>query len=130
MESGRRGAAGLGMLPGRTVLAAEKTTRRVEAFTPSGIVFEGYEIHLGMTTRPPAAIPFATLPDGVPDGVRTEGCAGTYLHGALENPQVLGELLGREVEPVPCREIVYDALADWFDANVDRRLFAELYLCS
>ncbi len=130
MESGRGSAAGLGLLPGQTVLAAAKTTRGVQAVTPSGIAFEGYEIHLGVTTRPPDAVPFAALSDGAPDGVRAEGCVGTYLHGALENPQVLGELLGREVAPAPSREIVYDALADWFDANVDRQLFEELYLCS
>jgi adenosylcobyric acid synthase len=130
MESGRGSAPGLGLLPGRTVLAAGKITRRVQALTPSGIAFEGYEIHLGVTDRPPDSVPFATLSDGVPDGVRAQECTGTYLHGALENPQVLGELLGREVAPVPSREMVYDALADWFDANVNRRLFAELYLCS
>jgi hypothetical protein len=43
---------------------------------------------------------------------------------------VLGELLGREVAPAPTRESVYDALADWFEANVDRKLFEEMYLCS
>jgi adenosylcobyric acid synthase len=130
MESGEGGADGLGLLGGKTVLAAEKVTRRVVAVTPSGIEFAGYEIHLGVTPRPPGAAPFATLSDGSLDGVRDGSCVGTYLHGALENPQVLGELLGREVKPAPPRENVYDALSEWFDANVDRRRFEELYLCS
>ncbi len=130
MESDRGGADGLGLIPGRTVLAREKITRRVRAAAPSGVEFEAYEIHLGSTTRPQGAQPFATLSDGSLDGVRMERCAGTYLHGALEDPSVLGELLGREVAAAPAREATYDALADWFDAHVDRERFEELYLCS
>jgi adenosylcobyric acid synthase len=145
MESSLGFAEGLGLLPVRTVLAAEKTTRRVRAVTPSGIAFDAYEIHLGvtkvgmtkvgmtkvgMTTGKGATTPFATLADGTPDGLRTPHCVGTYLHGALEDAAVLGELLGRPVAPAPSREATYEALADWFEANVDRRRFEELYLCS
>ncbi|HXJ40172.1 MAG TPA: cobyric acid synthase [Bryobacteraceae bacterium] len=130
MESARGGADGLGLIAGRTVLAAEKITRRVHARTPSGTRFDAYEIHLGITTRPHDAEPFAILADGTSDGVRVERCFGTYLHGALEDVAVLGELLGRSVAPVPAREVVYDALADWFEANADRKRFEELYLCS
>ncbi|MDQ1469081.1 MAG: adenosylcobyric acid synthase [Bryobacterales bacterium] len=128
MESAHGSAEGLGLLPVRTVLAAEKTTRRVSARTPSGIEFDAYEIHLGVTTA--RGDPFATLRDGTPDGIRTATCTGTYLHGALENPQVLGELLGRTIAPLPSRESTYEALADWFEANVNRKRFEELYLCS
>ena len=122
--------AGLNLLPGYTVMHEEKTTRAVEARTPSGLQFSAYEIHMGETSRPPDAVPFAILADGTEDGVRSEHCVGTYLHGALEDPAVLGELLGREVAPAPAREDVYEALADWFDAHVDRRRFEELYLCA
>ena len=130
MESERGSADGLGLLPARTVLAAEKITRRVRATTPSGIDFEAYEIHLGITRLAGEYQPFAKLADGTDDGIRMERCVGTYLHGAMEDPGVLGELLGRVVAPAPAREAVYDALADWFDANVDRKRFEELYLCS
>lgn len=130
MESGAGRANGLGLLPVRTVLAAEKVTRAVRAATPSGIVFEAYEIHLGMTSRPPDACAFATLDNGASDGVRVDRCIGTYLHGALENCDVLGELLGTKINPLPSRHSCYEAMADWFDANVNRRLFEELYLCS
>jgi adenosylcobyric acid synthase len=130
MESTRGGADGLGLIGGNTVLATDKVTRRVRATIPSGTVFEAYEIHLGVTTRPQNAEPFATLADGTEDGVRVGRCVGTYLHGALEDLRVLGELLGREVAPAPTRESVYEALAYWFEANVDRKLFEEMYLCS
>jgi adenosylcobyric acid synthase len=130
MESDRAGADGLGLLPGYTVLSREKITRRVRAITPSGAEFEAYEIHLGCTTRPQDAEPFATLCDGSKDGVRAERCAGTYLHGALEDPRVLGELAGRPIAPATERESSYEALADWFEAHADRKHFEELYLCS
>lgn len=128
MESERGGAAGLGLLPGSTVLAKEKVTRVVRGATPSGIEFQAYEIHLGATTRPAGAVPFAILEDGTEDGLRLGRCAGTYLHGALEDAGVLGELMGRAVAPLPAREVSYEAMADWFDANVDKKRFAELYL--
>ena len=130
MESVRGEADGLGLIPARTVLAADKITRRVQATTPSGIDFEAYEIHLGITRLAGEYQPFAKLADGTDDGIRMERCTGTYLHGAIEDPGVLSELLGRVVAPAPAREAVYDALADWFDANVDRKRFEELYLCS
>jgi adenosylcobyric acid synthase len=128
MESDRGGADGLGLLPVRTVLSSEKVTRRVRAVTGSGAEFDAYEIHLGVTTRPVDAAPFAVIVDGNLDGVRMERCAGTYLHGALEDPQVLGELLGRSVAPAPSRETTYEALADWFETSVNRKTFEENYL--
>ncbi len=129
LESTLGAAEGLGLLPGETVLASEKIVRRVEAVTPSGISFEAYEIHLGNTTRPAGSVPFAKLAGDVEEGVRMERCTGTYLHGALEHPQVLGELLGRSVADAPARETSFEALADWFDAHIDHELFEELYLC-
>jgi adenosylcobyric acid synthase len=128
VESNRGGANGLGLLRGRTVLASEKTTRRIRAVTPSGVHFDAYEIHLGVTTRPSDAEPFATLADGIEEGVRAGRCAGTYLHGAIEDPLVLGELVGRPIPPAAPREETYEALANWFEANVDLGRFKELYL--
>jgi hypothetical protein len=43
---------------------------------------------------------------------------------------VLAEIIGRPVTSLPDRNAVYEELADWFDANVDRKRFEELYLCS
>jgi adenosylcobyric acid synthase len=130
LESNADGADGLSLLPVRTVMAVSKTTRAVKAVTPSGIEFEAYEIHHGLTAPPDDAQPFATLADGTKEGVRSGQCVGTYLHGALEDPRVLSELLGRSVAPVRSRKHTYEALADWFEANVDRKRFEELYLCS
>jgi adenosylcobyric acid synthase len=130
MESDAGAADGLGLLPARTVLMPEKVARRVRASTPSGIDFEAYEIHLGETSRPTNAQPFAVLENGCPEGIRAGRCVGTYLHGALEHPDVLSELLSRRIEPAPTRHATYEALADWFEAHANQDLFKELYLCS
>lgn len=126
VESAATDAPGLKMLPVRTVLQREKTVRPVEAVTPSGIRFHAYEIHVGETSRPPGAKPFAVLSDGTEDGVRTEHCSGTYLHGALECAEVLSELLGYPIPAAPPKQQSYAQLADWFDRNA--RGFEELYL--
>ncbi|MFN3324701.1 MAG: cobyric acid synthase [Bryobacteraceae bacterium] len=127
VESGRGSAQGLGLLPVRTVLAREKTTRVVEAATPAGHRFQAYEIHMGITERPAGCPPFALLPDGK-EGVRLNGCIGTYLHGALEDAAVVEEMLGLRVAAPASKCETYDRLADWFEAHADIRRFEELYL--
>jgi adenosylcobyric acid synthase len=128
VESERGSAEGLALLPVTTVLRAEKTTRVVAAESPAGIRFEAYEIHMGCTERPRGFTPFATLSDGEAEGMRVGRCAGTYLHGALENAALLSELLGVAIPEPASKENAYDALADWFIAHADMDLFAELYL--
>ena len=112
MESNSTEVSGLGLLPIRTVLQREKTTRVVQATTAGGHVFPAYEIHLGETTVLRSDLePFALLDDGTHDGLRTNGVIGTYLHGALENVGILGEM-GIVAAPAPTRS--FDLLADWF----------------
>jgi adenosylcobyric acid synthase len=127
VESGAGRAEGLGLLPVDTVLEGEKTTRVVEAeLAGSGRRFRAYEIHMGRTELN-GAEPFA-LVEGRPEGARRPGVLGTYLHGALEDPGVLEELLGVRVER-PSKEAIYDRLAWWFEEHANVRLFEELYLC-
>lgn len=72
--------AGLGHLDIQTVMAPVKTTRQVNG-TAWGQAISGYEIHMGQTSGPDTARPFATLPHA--DGaIRADGqVMGTYLHG-------------------------------------------------
>jgi adenosylcobyric acid synthase len=128
VESDRGSADGLALLPVTTVLRSEKTTRAVAAESPAGAKFEAYEIHMGVTERPRRFTPFARLSDGEPEGIRVGKCAGTYLHGALENAALLSELLGYAIPEPPSKEKTYDDLADWFTAHANMDLFAELYL--
>lgn len=127
LESDEGSAEGLGLLPLHTILAREKTTRVVDARTLSGIGFRAYEIHLGLTIGRNGLPPFALI-NGEPEGIEHGRCVGTYLHGALENPRVLGELLGQPAPQPPDKEAAYEQLADWFDQHADIRLFEQLYL--
>lgn len=126
-ESGEaREAAGLGLLPVRTVLEDEKTTRVVEARLPNGHRFRGYEIHLGRTERPAGAEPFAWV-NQTPEGIRRGRAVGTYLHGALEDAGVMADLLGLTATGRD-KMAHYGRLADWFEQHVDWPRFAELFL--
>ena len=98
MESRSGSVEGLGLLPATTSLSREKRTEAVKATTPGGMAFDGYEIHLGVTTldRNADFAHFARLDDGSVEGVRGAGVIGTYLHGAFEHPGVCAEVFGIE----------------------------------
>lgn len=129
VESNEHAVRGLGLLPGQTQMLRDKITRRVRARTPSGIRFEAYEIHMGITTTPPNSRPFAFLEDGLSDGVRLSQVTGTYLHGAIENKAVLEELLGHAIGgAVSDKDAHYDRLADWFAEHVNHEAFCSEYL--
>lgn len=78
-------APGLALLDTETVMAGAKSVRPVTgACARSGVALSGYEIHVGRTTGPDCARPFARLdepeqPEGAtsPDG-RVEG---SHVHG-------------------------------------------------
>lgn len=125
MESARREAPGLGLLPVRTTLSRQKVTRVREARSTVGATFRAYEIHLGETSCDrPALEPFAILEDGTCDGVRGNRVIGTYLHGAFENAHVLDEV-GIHVDSGDAGTD-FERLADWFDPFGER--FTELFL--
>jgi adenosylcobyric acid synthase len=128
VESAEGRAEGLGLLPAHTVLAADKITRVVEAESAAtGRRFRAYEIHMGRT-RVQGAEPFAYV-EGRPEGARGQRALGTYLHGALEDPGLLVELLGRPVEsPRDSKDAMYDRLACWFEQHADIARFEGLYL--
>ena len=119
VESTGGTAAGLGLLPARTVLAAEKVTRAVRATTPGGVSYAAYEIHMGVTTLDAPRPPFATLADGTADGARGVRAIGTYLHGALEDAAVCAELFGVPVSPPAEKAAEHAALARWFSAHAE-----------
>jgi adenosylcobyric acid synthase len=76
--------AGLGLLDVETVMAPEKRLERVTG-TALGQAVTGYEIHMGRTTGPDCARPFAHLP-GSDGAISRDGrIAGTYLHGLFSD---------------------------------------------
>jgi adenosylcobyric acid synthase len=75
--------AGLGLLDLETVLGEHKRLEPIRGTTNGGAPFCGYEMHMGITTGPDCARPFARLDDGSPEGaVSADGrVLGTYIHG-------------------------------------------------
>jgi adenosylcobyric acid synthase len=131
MESDVASVRGLGLIAADTTLATEKTTRTVRGRTSSGVEFEAYEIHMGVTALKENAPAFALVDGGGSDGVRLPRVVGTYLHGAFENESVLRELLGASFQsPVnhTSKDVHYDRLADWFAAHVDHEVLTREYL--
>ena len=82
-------APGLGLLDVETVMGGEKSVRRVSgSCARSGTALAGYEIHMGTTTGPDTARPFAHLPGG-PDGAASADgrIEGTYVHGLFSGDE-------------------------------------------
>lgn len=123
---------GLGLLPQCTVIEQEKVTKQ-SAFTfrnGSPMACRGYEIHMGQTTMLGNAqeSPVALLEDGRKDGYYlNNNCWGSYMHGILDNPEVLDNLAERfnkEQNAAPFdyaafKEEQYEKLADLVRKHVD-----------
>jgi adenosylcobyric acid synthase len=120
-------AEGLHLLPVTSTLLEQKVTRTVNARTRGGHPFQAYEIHMGETTRLAEAPCFAYL-DGAPEGIEWNGCVGTYLHGALEDPAVIEEYLGYRVAADAGKAEVYERLAEWFAQSADCAFFERAFL--
>jgi adenosylcobyric acid synthase len=127
IEGLRGETAGLGLLDAGTVMSPEKTLTRVRAIhSETGRSFSGYEIHIGRTTGPDCARPFAVI-EGRPDGaVSADGLVmGSYLHGMFGDDDFRaawlgclgvassGESYGTSVEQT------LDGLADHMEKHLD-----------
>jgi adenosylcobyric acid synthase len=119
---------GLGLMPVVTTLTKEKKTVQTRfRFRDRDEDCAGYEIHMG-ETRLAGAEPLCTTDTGISDGCFVSPRLwGTYLHGILDNPVVVEEILkaGKfktnpaEFDYSSFKEEQYDKLADHVRANVD-----------
>ncbi len=128
---GIEGAAGettgLGLLDVQTVMSPDKRLSRVTGqHLESGLPLAGYEIHIGRTTGPDCARPFA-LVEGRPEGAQS-ACGrigGTYLHGMFLSDAFRAAFLARlGIAAAPrshaaAVEATLDALADHLEAHLD-----------
>ena len=121
-------APGLGLLDVETVMRGEKSVQPVDGTCArSGAPLSGYEIHMGDTTGPDAARPFAHLERGPDGAVSADGrVEGTYVHGLFAGD----EFRSRWLEGVrggassafayePALERALDDLADGLAAALD-----------
>jgi adenosylcobyric acid synthase len=89
-------AAGLGLLDVETVLGGTKMLRAVRGrLTRGGGAFGGYEMHVGETSGPGCAAPWAILEDGTPHGAASPDgrIVGGYVHGLFAEASARGALL-------------------------------------
>jgi adenosylcobyric acid synthase len=108
--------AGLGLLDVETVLTGDKRLEPARGES-GGVPFTGYEMHMGTTTGPDCARPFARLADGSPEGaVSSDGrVIGTYVHGLFGDDRQRSAWLER-LGAAPS-VIAHDAL---IEATLDR----------
>lgn len=108
---------GLGLLPTETVIEGEKVTRQVRfAFLSSEEpTCTGYEIHMGRTSavEGETLTPLVRLENGETDGcVVDRKCAGSYIHGILDNPEVIEWLLAPYAEKLEQPQLNYTAFKE------------------
>jgi adenosylcobyric acid synthase len=75
---------GLGLLDVETVLSGDKTLTEVTGVSiADGVMFHGYEMHVGRTEGPDCARPLLRFADGRMDGAMSSDgrIRGTYVHG-------------------------------------------------
>jgi len=130
--------AGLGLLDIETVLEKEKVLSRSQGYLDNGTRINGYEIHMGRSTRGPLAKPFIrvdsrnrcvqTDTDGAvsPDGL----LCGTYFHGLFDFPDFRNHFL-KTLRPdyqtedaeaaTEFKQKQYDLLANHFEQHLDMK---------
>lgn len=127
LEGAPGSTPGLGFLDVETRMSPDKHLTRVSAqHAASGEPLSGYEIHLGETTGPDRARPFAHVA-GQAEGARSPDgrVEGTYLHGAFTSDGFRAAYLkGLGLAPSGVNyaagvEAALEALADHLEQHMD-----------
>jgi adenosylcobyric acid synthase len=122
-------AEGLGLLPVITTYGADKRTTRTTTQLPElaepwgwlgGRTVSGYQIRHGHSRSDSPSAVTRVLPNGL--GFAADNVLGVYLHGLLEDPDILLGLTGRR--PTALDE-VFEHLADAIDNALDQAWLAD-----
>ena len=133
VEGSVRKIPGLGLLPVDTVMEGSKVTRQVSFSFRGQEGCTGYEIHMGRTEGKCSAL--NTFSDGTTDGCFVdERTMGTYIHGILDNPQVIDSLLAPFADKrddsatsyIEFKEQQYDLLADHVRQHLNMPLLYQI----
>jgi adenosylcobyric acid synthase len=128
IEGKPQSVPGLGLLDVETVLTRSKRLREVRGtIAGTEASFTAYEMHVGVTTGPDPARPFARLDSGELDGARSANgrVAGTYLHGIFQLATSRRALLAsfgampRAPDHAHTVEAALDALAAHLETHLD-----------
>lgn len=145
---------GLGLLPMHTVFQKSKTRTQISGiFEPikgilkelSGLSFEGYEIHMGVTTIIEPGRSLTKLVDVTHqmssklDGTYTECVYGSYVHGIFDEPKVTEAIIralleqkgldGSQVTALDLasyKESQYNRLAEILRESLDMKAIYEI----
>jgi adenosylcobyric acid synthase len=95
VEGDVQAVPGLNILLSNTILEEEKQTVRSSFYFKNyETLCSGYEIHMGKTTFSPEARPLNRMADEKTEGCLSgNNCWGSYMHGILDNPVVIDDLL-------------------------------------
>ena len=127
IEGAAGSAQGLGLLDVETTLTAEKRLEPAQGTTSDGVAYAGYEMHIGETSGPDCARPFAALSGSASDGAVSEDgrVSGTYIHGLFADDRQRGAWLARlggveaEIAYEGAVDATLDRLAAHLEAHVD-----------
>lgn len=123
--------AGLGLLDVETVLTGDKALEAVSG-TALGAPFEGYEMHLGVTTGRGTERPAGRLADGRAEGaVSADGLVtGSYVHGLLGDARQRRAWLARVGAEAsgPDHAASVDAALDAIAATLERHVDVDAIL--
>ncbi len=113
LEGSPRRVEGLGLLDVETRMEAVKNLQLVEGrLAACDVPVSGYEMHMGVTTGPDTARPFALLAGGQSDGACSPNgqVCGTYLHGLFAGDALRAHVLA-QLGAAPSA-FSYDAMVD------------------
>ncbi|WP_156461301.1 cobyric acid synthase [Devosia sp. Root436] len=115
---------GLGLLDVETVLTPVKQLRVEHAtHAATGAAISGYHMHMGVTSGPDTARPFAHV-SGAPEGATSmDGrVTGTYLHGLFAADPFRRAMLGNAASPDLAYEASIEQTLDDLAAHLERNL--------
>ena len=113
---------GLGLLDVETTLTAVKELRVQDAqHLAFGDAISGYHMHMGTTSGPDTAHPFAIV-NGQPEGATNGLVTGTYLHGIFASDAFRHTFLQSASDPSVNYEAGIEATLDDLAAHLERHL--------
>ncbi|TAJ10744.1 cobyric acid synthase [Marinilabiliaceae bacterium JC017] len=119
---------GLDLFPLQTTITEKKITKQVTfRFQNGNTLCKGYEIHMGCSTQTANVIPLNKKTDGTTEGIfMNKKCWGTYMHGILDNKEVIDTLLApytdkqsNDLNYLAFKEQQYDRLAAHLRQHLD-----------
>ena len=115
---------GLGLLDIETVLSPVKQLRVEQAVhLASGAAISGYHMHMGISTGPDVARPFARIGDKDEGAISADGrVQGTYLHGLFAADGFRRALLGKIASPDFAYEASIEQTLDDLAAHLEQHL--------